>query len=133
MPGPDFYDSFSLRGQLLPPFFDEVDDGTNVPKFIGTVDAPRGIVRFARRSPEFRECRDGGGAVLSPGVPCTQNTDCPSGASCGDAVCYAGGVAATGRCNEDSDCSAGQECGPALFDFSTRSSVPRRRTTRPRR
>ena len=123
LPGPDFYDSFSLRGQLLPPFFDEVDDGTNVPKFIGTVDAPRGIVRFARRSPVFRECRDGGGAVLSPGVPCAQNSDCPSGASCGDAVCYVAGVATATRCDEDADCAANQECGPSLFDFSTRSSV----------
>ncbi len=123
IPGAAFYDSFSLRGQLLPPFFDEVDDGSNVPKFIGTVDAPRAIVRFARRSPAFRQCRDGGGAVLAPGVPCTQSSECPSGASCGDAVCYVAGAATATRCNEDAACGVGQECGPSLFDFSTRSSI----------
>ena len=124
-PGPAFYDSFSLRGQLLPPFFEEVadpDDGK--PSFVGTIDAPRGVVRLLRRSPVFRECTDdGSGDPVVPGVPCTADADCADGASCKPAVCYAAGVATSTPCAGDHHCQSGQECGPALFDFASRISA----------
>jgi WD40-like Beta Propeller Repeat len=121
VPGTPFYHSYSLRGQPLPPFFEEVVDPSGDTAFLGTVDAPRGVLRFLRRSPLFRECRDDGThQILSPGVPCTKDTDCPTGASCGEAVCYQSGAPTAKKCVTDAACSPGQECGPSLFDFTTR-------------
>jgi hypothetical protein len=124
-PGPAFYDSFSLGGRLLPPFFEEFEDpASGEPSFVGSIDAARGVVRLLRRSPTFRECRnDATGQTLTPGVPCTSHGDCPSASSCKRAACYAGGVATTRQCAEDAQCQAGEECGPSLFDFASRAAA----------
>ncbi|MGI9430740.1 MAG: hypothetical protein ACR2PQ_00910, partial [Myxococcota bacterium] len=125
-PSEAFFDSFSTRGNLLPPFFNGITDpvAPTDAAFLGTVDAARDVIRFLRRSPGFTECRDDGtDEVLDPGVPCVDDAGCPAGAGCGIAVCYAAGVATASQCTSDAQCLGGQECGPSLFDFSTRLSV----------
>jgi cysteine-rich repeat protein len=120
VPGTAFYDSYSTRGQLLPPFFRELDDPLDGPSFLGTVDARRGVTRLLRRSPVFRECRDAQDDPLVPGVPCTEDSDCSAGATCGAAQCYQAGVATVAACMSDAQCPVGQECGPALFEVTSR-------------
>jgi cysteine-rich repeat protein len=120
IPDRAFYDSYSTRGQLLPPFFREVDNPLQAPAFLGTVDARRGVTRLLRRSPVFRECRDDQNDPLVPGVPCTEDSACSVGATCGTAVCYDAGVATNTACASDAQCPGGQECGPALFDVTSR-------------
>jgi cysteine-rich repeat protein len=124
-PGSSFYDSFSPNGRLLPPFFSDVDDPADplATGFLGTVDAERGVIRFLRRSPFLRECRDDGTGDVLGGAPCALDADCPAGSSCGIAVCYAAGAPTNRQCASDAQCMAGEECGPGLFDFSTRLSL----------
>lgn len=120
VPGPAFFDSYSTRGQLLPPFLQETEDPLQSAEFLGTVDARRGVTRLLRRSPVFQECRDLQNDPLVPGVPCTEDSDCPLAASCRTAVCYDAGVPTGQDCGNDDQCPGTQECGPSLFDVGGR-------------
>ena len=110
IPNEDFVDSYTVFGRILPPVFDvQRRTGRDTEAaFLGTADAPRSVLRFARRSPLARSCSGGD----NDGDPCTRAEDCPGG-SCDEATCV--DHPAT-RCVEDSDCPSG-ECGGALFDF----------------
>jgi cysteine-rich repeat protein len=122
VPGSGFLQSYSTRGQRVPPLFTPIRDQTSASKLLGSVDAERGVIRIPRRSDAFRECRDDGtGNALSPGVPCLDDGDCPAGSGCEPALCYAAGVATANECAGDAQCGAGEECGPGLFDLSTRA------------
>src|SRR6185503_18015220 len=115
IPGNGFLRSFSPEGGVLPPLFDPQADPAelNEATLFGSADAPATILRIARRSPTFQECRAG----EDDGSPCTGDQDCSSG-TCGAATCHGGGHAGN-DCRGDADCSGGS-CGVALFDFSTR-------------
>lgn len=110
IPNEDFVDSYTVFGRLLPPVFDvQRRTGRDTEAaFLGTADAPRSVLRFARRSPLAKQCTGG----TESGEPCTRDADCPSG-SCAAATCV--DAPATG-CVEDSDCPSGA-CGGELFDF----------------
>lgn len=115
VPNNEFLHSYSIEGGLLPPLFDPQLDPTasdNLTLF-GSADAPRGVLRIARRSPTRKACANGAHA----GMPCTIDTDC-SGGSCAPATCVAGSNAGV-PCLMDSDCAAGT-CGNGLFEFRDR-------------
>ena len=123
-PGPSLLTSHAPGGQLLPPiFFPVADPGTSDPgdiadiRLFGTVDAPVGVMRIARRSDSLTQCRDGGGLPVP--LPCEVDTDCPSSHTCEPAECYVAGTPTGITCSGDGDCGVGEECGPSLFDFST--------------
>jgi Tol biopolymer transport system component len=112
IPGPDFVHSYSPDGGLLPPVFEPQVDPSSPEHVIlfGSADAPASVLRIARRSPVFKQCRGG----RRDRQPCAQDTDCPD-ASCGPAAC-AGGERSATPCASDADCPGG-ECGASLFDF----------------
>lgn len=74
LPGDAFRGSFSPEGIRLPPIFTPIADPSDPTALtlFGSVDAPRGVVRLARRG-----CV--GGAAT--GAPCTADAQCP-GAVC---------------------------------------------------
>lgn len=115
VPSNAFLRSFTPQGGPLPPVFDPQSDPTaaNEVTLFGSADAPRGVLRVARRSPSLQACDQGARA----GRPCSAPADCPGG-TCGPATCNGGSNDAAG-CDGDGDCPGG-ECGPGLFDFSTR-------------
>jgi len=119
VPGEGLIASYSPEGVRLPPIFTPIvapDPNQAMPDplaLFGTVDAPRGVSRIARRSPVFKECSAG----TNSGLPCTENEECPGG-SCIATTCE-GGAQAGSVCDADSDCPGG-ECGPSLFEFRDR-------------
>ena len=78
---PSMIASFAPNGIQVPPLFtplaQDVDESDPLALF-GTVDAPLGVMRIARRSKTFQECSGGDAA----GQPCNEASDCPGG-SCG--------------------------------------------------
>lgn len=115
IPNSDFARSFSPEGGVLPPIFEPQSDptATETLTLFGSADAPRTVLRIARRSPVFKEC-DGG---PNTGIPCSQPADC-AGGHCAAATCIAGDREGQ-SCGSDADCEGG-ECGRGLFDFTTR-------------
>lgn len=114
VPNAKFLISLSPGGGRLAPVFEpRVDVDSDGLALFGSTDAPRSVLRIARRSPAFRQCHIG----EQDGQPCTDASDCPGG-SCDQARC-AGGESAGSPCSADADCRDG-ECGPALFDFRSR-------------
>ncbi len=142
VPGASFLGSYSPDGSRLPPVFNPFSNASGNAELFGSVDAPRGVIRIARRSPEFRECLGG----TADGAACTENAQCP-GATCGATSCRftcAGGVnigdacsanaecpgsvCGTGQatalsCSSDLQCPSGSECGPELFEFRGRQDA----------
>jgi len=120
VPGEGLIASYSPEGVRLPPIFTPIvapDPDLMQPDplaLFGTVDAPRGVSRIARRSPVFQECSAGENA----GLPCTENEECLGG-SCAATSCE-GGSNPGAACDADSDCLGGGECGPSLFEFRDR-------------
>ena len=119
IPGADFLRSYTPEGALLPPIFVPQND-PSVPSevaFFGSADAPRTVLRVARRSATFQRCAGGDNA----GLPCADPHDCPNG-TCGSTVCCSAGTNSCGgtACSGDADCAAGQECGPSLFQARDR-------------
>ncbi len=126
LPGDSFLAAYSMGGQRLPPIFEPIadPDAPDAISLFGSVDAPIGVMRIARRQPDltgpapvFGECTGGENA----GFPCAEDGDCPD-STCGATTCR---DAATGAdtglaCTSDAACGAGAECGPALFDFADR-------------
>src|SRR5207244_12083237 len=89
----------------------------NALTLFGSIDAPEGVLRIARRSSGFTACAGG----TNDGLPCGSAADCAPDANpgtCGPATCN-GGAEAGQPCDADRDCPGG-ECGPGLFDFSSR-------------
>jgi len=130
VPGSSFLRAFSPGGHPLPPIFEPLTDATATSAILfGTVDAPVGVFRVARRAPDltgpkpvYRQCVGGANAGLPCGVP--GDIECPGG-SCGEAVCHTSTNSPTvTACVDDRSCSAGQLCGPLLFDLSYRRSPP---------
>jgi hypothetical protein len=127
LPKDGFFSSYAPEGLRLPPIFTPIADTSSAATLFGTIDAARGVMRLARRSPIFGECVDPTSAPHPRGIPCFQTQtgsalvdDCPSGFHCGDAVCYAGRTPTATPCDEDPDCGAGEECGPSLFELRDR-------------
>jgi Tol biopolymer transport system component len=114
IPSDAFMTSLSIEGGRLAPVFEpRVDTEAEGLTLFGSTDAPRSVLRVARRSPLFRQCHGGD----QDGAPCVNTDDCPGG-DCGQGLCT-GGDDAGDPCVADADCSGG-ECGPALFDFRSR-------------
>src|SRR5262249_51173683 len=105
----------------------------------GSADAPYTILRVARRSASFQQCREGAYLNLAPvpcnstdecpaacvggtnpGQFCTSDADCTGGGTCGAAgtcaatVCFGGGQNGS-PCTSDSNCPGG-DCGPSAFN-----------------
>jgi len=118
VPGRSFLSSYSPRGHRLPPIFEPFADlaGAEVFTLFGSVDAPVGIMRIARRSDTFRACVDGS----NRGLPCHFDADCAAGGagSCAPATCI-GGANVGAVCASDAECPSGL-CGAALFELSDR-------------
>jgi len=106
-----FLDSFNPRGVPVAPLFAPTSGGDDVAKIFGSVDAPRGVLRVLRRSPDFTECTSG----PFTGLPCSEDAQCGAGGVCSPATCR-GGAGDGEPCSGDLDCPGG-ECGPAFFDF----------------
>ena len=124
IPGRSFLASYSAGGRRLPPIFEPLADPASEGDLtlFGSVDAPVGVMRVARRMPDltgvepvYRECTGGAHA----GLPCVQAGDCPGG-SCAGTACYSGATRVGPQCTNDSQCGAGRECGPSLFDLNYR-------------
>jgi hypothetical protein len=107
--------SFSPDGRRLAPLFDPIRTGVGADgaTLLGSVDAPRTVLRIARHGGVSREC--GGGP--NAGLPCTEDAQCPASA-CAGPTCRRGGSAGS-PCTGPADCPGG-ECGPGLFDFVSR-------------
>jgi len=140
--------AWAQNGIRVPPVFTPEKDPTdqNHLTLFGTVDAPRGVHRLARRLPINSLCTDANGVQ---GDSCLTSADCPIGqncvpvelaqyrqcsagspnqglsclvaadclpGSCGPTTCRTGPFAGQ-ACTTDVDCSGG-ECGPELFDES---------------
>lgn len=106
--------SFSPDGRRLQPLFDPLHTGSNTNlALLGSVDAPRTVLRIPRHALTSQQCSGGPNDEL----PCRDASDCPNG-TCAAAVCQ-GGVAAGQPCAAADDCPGG-ECGPGLFDFAAR-------------
>lgn len=115
IPGKSFLGSFTPEGGALPPIFEPENDASapdGVATLFGSADAPYTILRLARRSETFQECSGGD----NDGLPCNEQTDCPSG-SCGPTTCV-GGSRHGAACAGDGACPGG-ECGPELIDLRT--------------
>ncbi|MEW6269454.1 MAG: hypothetical protein AB1689_09185 [Thermodesulfobacteriota bacterium] len=132
IPGRAFVGSYAPEGGKLPPIFDPLaasadpadpslplDDVT----LFGSADAPRSVLRLARRAAGFRECVGGPNDRL----PCFADVDCetPGGGGpdgqCAASTCRSPSGEDLGvPCTADADCASGGECGPALFDFRSR-------------
>lgn len=121
IPGQSFLASYTREGAILPPIFVPQNDptATGSTAVFGSADAPRTVLRVARRSSSFKRCAGGGNDLL----PCNEAADCPSG-TCGPTVCCTAGTATCGAtpCTSDAGCGLGEECGPSLFDFRDRLS-----------
>jgi hypothetical protein len=125
IPGRSFLASYSAGGRRLAPIFEPfvelpLPEDEDLSLF-GSVDAPVGVVRIARRmpdlageSPVYRQCMGG----ENDGLPCVLADECPDGA-CGATTCRGGSNPGT-TCTSDRDCRGGGECGPGLFDFTDR-------------
>lgn len=114
VPSDAFLASYSTEGGRLAPVFDpRVDASRGGLTVFGSTDAPRSVLRIARRGPALRECRGGDRADL----PCADEADCLGG-TCDRAACR-GGSDAGNACDVDAECRGG-ECGKGLFDFRPR-------------
>jgi hypothetical protein len=91
LPGDSFLASYSMNGQRLPPIFEPLadPDSPDAISLFGSVDAPVGVMRVARRMPDlsgdepvFGECSDG----EFDGFPCEGDGNCPGG-TCGSTTC----------------------------------------------
>src|SRR5262245_2411732 len=84
IPGGSFLASYSSKGDQLPPVFDpQVDaEAVDATTLFGSVDAPRTVLRIARRSTTFQECAGG----THDGLPCSEESECPDGI-CGGSSC----------------------------------------------
>jgi cysteine-rich repeat protein len=122
LPSEEFLSSHAPEGLRVSPTFTPLAGASEAGDAVlfGSIDAPRGVIRVAARSPEFTECRDdASGAPV--GLPCTESSACPEGSSCGEARCRIG-AAVGGPCESDADCGLNSVCGPSLFDLSNRFS-----------
>ncbi len=113
LPGPAFLGSFAPEGRRIPPIFDPQLLASDAAEFFGSADAPRSVLRIARRAPGFRACTAGARA----GQPCAADEECPDG-GCDPPTCVTGPRAGA-ACVMDADCPT-SECGPSLFDFRSR-------------
>jgi cysteine-rich repeat protein len=149
IPSRSFLSSWSPEGIRLPPVFEPLADpgASSEATLFGTVDAPLGVIRIAKRNPVLSKCVGGsnpgtpcdspsvclGGGACTPVItpefracsagthgPCASDADCAAG-TCGATVCYAGPAATATACTTDAQCASGQLCGPSLFDFADRS------------
>jgi cysteine-rich repeat protein len=127
VPGRAFVASFSPEGGKLPPIFDPQAGSQDLEEnlsLFGSADAPRSVLRLARRGTDRRACAGG----PNTGLPCFADADClaPPGTAeesgqCLPSTCRsATGADTTVGCEADADCPAGTECGPGLFDFRSR-------------
>jgi hypothetical protein len=114
IPQAGFLASFSPEGLRVPPLFTPLSDAGASSTLFGAVDAPRGVMRIARRSPTFRQCSNDGAR------PCLESADCEAGGTCEPGRCV-GGDDVGAVCSSDADCTG--ECGPGLFDFRAASAV----------
>jgi cysteine-rich repeat protein len=110
LPGPAFLQAFTPEGTLLPPIFEPQFDprAANEATFFGSADAPRVVLRVARR--RLASACTGGG---NDGFPCGSETDCPGG-ECGPGLRFfqcAGGVHDGLPCTGAGDCPF--PCGPS--------------------
>ena len=126
IPGRSFLASYSAGGRRLAPIFEPFVDPPSMEdqdlELFGSVDAPVGVIRIARRMPDltgstpvYRECTGG----ENDGLPCVLGEECPGG-SCGATTCWIGAIETGPACTSDADCGDGGECGPALFDLTDR-------------
>lgn len=115
IPSNAFLHSYTPEGGLLPPLFDPQADpmATDTLTLFGSADAPRGVLRLARRSPVGKACA--GGTYADS--PCARDEDCGSG-TCVETACVSG-PSAGNTCTADADCPE-SECGRGLFEFRTR-------------
>jgi cysteine-rich repeat protein len=115
LPRKGFLSSHAPEGLRVPPIFTPLadpDDPDAEASLLGTIDAPQGVMRVARRSSMFMECS------LS-GIPCVDDEGCGGGGgTCVQTACE-GGANAGLACSADIDCPGG-ECGPSLFEFRAR-------------
>jgi Tol biopolymer transport system component len=125
--GRSFLASYSTGGLRLPPIFEPLADPISPSDLtlFGSVDAPVGVIRIARRMPDltgdnpvYRQCTGG----ANTGLPCVLGEECRGGA-CGATTCRIGGVDTGTPCVNDADCGGGSECGPALFDIRDRLTM----------
>lgn len=125
IPSEAFVNSFSPRGFPVAPVFAPLNDATDAgqTQLFGSVDAPFGVIRIARRADGLKECV----ATTGPsGTPCFADADCGAGATCEPARCRDGAAVTNTTCSSDATCvtavGPGAQCGPALFDFARRAS-----------
>lgn len=128
IPSEDFVSAHAPNGPRVPPIFTPIPASpspTEPPDalvLVGSVDAPMGVTRIARRSPTGRECWSGEPPVALD-LPCTRDSDCgASGATCAPARCLTDSFVETGgRCTSPAEvlaCGArGGACGPDLFNL----------------
>jgi hypothetical protein len=113
-PGESLLGSYSTSGLRVPARLTVLPESLGgMPGFFGTVDAPIGVMRFARRSAELRECFDATDAPLE--LPCSVDGDCGDGNYCGTATCYSANDPTQQVCSSDSHCGVDEQCGPSLF------------------
>ena len=113
LPGQSFVGSFTTSGQRLAAFFDPTSAPDAGLTLSGATDAPRTVLRVARRSPTYRQCSGG----PNDGLACVVAADCSPG-ECTIATC-AGGANGGATCTSDADCP-GSACGAPLFEFRDR-------------
>jgi cysteine-rich repeat protein len=112
LPRKGFLSSHAPEGLRVPPIFTPLADPDVEASLLGTIDAPQGVMRLARRSSEFMECS-------VSGIPCINDTGCSGGGgTCVQTTCEGGSNAGV-LCSGDVDCPGG-ECGPSLFEFRAR-------------
>lgn len=156
IPGTTALGAFAPNGIRVSPLFTPLlAPNALFDSLFGTVDAPLGVTRVARRLPVLNRCTTpanvrgtacitqeqcGGadrclplatpeyqacGGGTNDGLSCLLAEDCPGG-SCDPTVCRTGPFVGA-PCATDAQCSGG-ECGPQLFDFAGRL-VPDNGTT----
>jgi len=115
LPGQSFVGSYTSSGERLAAFFDPTSAPGSGLALSGATDAPRTVLRIARRSPTRRQCNGG----PNDGLACAVAQDCTPG-ECGAGRC-ASGPSEGAVCATDADCPDA-ECGSPLFEFRDRLS-----------
>ncbi len=117
IPTRGFLTSHAPEGFPLPPVFTPLPDASTEASLFGSIDAPRGVMRIARTSPDGLQCIGGS----FPGAPCTDAVDCDGG-TCESipATQCVGGDNDSSACTRDSDCPRGTCPLPELFEFRDR-------------
>lgn len=76
VPNEGFLGSYSPEGFQVPPIFTPLSDvAAGVTSLFGTIDAPQGVTRIARKAPGSLTCTAGPNA----GAACTGDAGCPGG------------------------------------------------------